>query len=71
MEETLFQLAKKYSDLIELIEKTRDPTKLQSLDEKRADLHWRFIEALKKQGIIVKDRDHATRIAFRIAKEEL
>lgn len=71
MKETLFQLAKEYTDLIEKIEKTHDPHKLQTLDEKRVELHWKFIEALKEQGIKYKDRDHATRIAFRIANEEL
>ena len=71
MKETLYQLAKEYADLIEKIEKTSDPEKLQPLEERRADLHWKFIGLLKKQGIKFKDRDHATRIALRIAKGEL
>jgi len=71
MKGNLFQLAKEYIDLIERIEKTRDPNKLQILDEKRAECHWEFIKALKAQGIQFKDRDHATRIAFRIANGEL
>jgi hypothetical protein len=44
---------------------------LQGLEEKRAQLHWAFVDLLKKQGIKFKDRDHATRIAFRIANGEL
>ena len=71
MKENLFRVAKEYVDLVEKIEKTSDPLKLQVLDEKRAEAHWEFIELLKAQGIKFKDREHATRIAFRIANEEL
>lgn len=71
MKDNRFHLAREYVDLIEQIEKTGDPRKLQFLEEKRAELHWRFIDMLKKQGIKYKDRDHATRIAFRIANGEL
>ncbi len=71
MKQTLSQIAKAYVKVIEEIESTNDPKKLQSLEEKRVDLHWKFIDALKSQGIKYKDRDHATRIAMRIAKGEL
>jgi hypothetical protein len=71
MKENLFDLAKEYIGVIEKIEKTNDPQKIQSLEEKRADLHWKFIALLKDQGIKIKDREHATRIAYRIANEEL
>jgi hypothetical protein len=71
MKENLFRTAREYIDLIEKIEKTSDPLKLQVLDEKRAEAHWKFIGLLKAQGIKYKDREHATRIAFRIANEEL
>jgi len=60
-----------YIAVIEKIEKTSDPAKLQVLEEQRVELHWDFIEVLKKQGIAFKDREHATRIALRIAKGEL
>ncbi len=53
------------------LKNTADPKKLQELEEKRADFHWIFIDLLKKQGIQFKDREHATRIAQRIAKGEL
>jgi hypothetical protein len=33
MEENLFQAAREYIDLIDKIEKTSDPLKLQTLDE--------------------------------------
>jgi len=71
MKENLYQLAKEYVDIIEKIEKTSDPKKMQILEEKRVELHWMFIDMLKKQGIKFKDRDHATRIAVRIANGEL
>jgi hypothetical protein len=71
VQENLYQLAKEYIGVIEAIEKTSDPRKLQSLEERRGELHWAFIDMLRKQGIKFKDRDHATRIAFRIANGEL
>ena len=67
----LYQAAKEYVEVIEKIEKTTDPRKLQVLEEKRVELHWKFIDILKREGIKFKDRDHATRIAVRIAHEEL
>ena len=71
MKENLYQLAKEYIDVIEKVEKTKDPQLLEALEEKRVELHWKFIVLLKKQGIKFKDRDHATRIAYRIANREL
>lgn len=71
MKESLWQAAKKYVEVIETIEKTTDPKELRRLEEKRVELHWKFIDALKIQGIKFKDRDHATRIAIRIANGEL
>jgi hypothetical protein len=68
---TLFIAAKDYVTVIEKIERTSDPKKLQLLEEKRMDLHWKFMDVLKRQGIKFKDRDHATRIAIRIAKGEV
>ncbi len=71
MKKNLYIIAKEYVEIIEQIEKTSDSHKLEKLEEKRAELHWKFIELLKEQGITYKDRDHATRIAMRIVKEEL
>ena len=67
----MYAVAKEYIEVIEQIGKIRDAHKLQKLEEKRAELHWEFIGLLKEQGISYKDRDHATRIAIRIAKKEL
>ena len=71
MKENLYQAAKKYVEIIEQIEKTTNPKELQALEEKRVALHWKFIDMLKNQGIKFKDRDHATRIAIRVANGEL
>ena len=71
MAKNLYQTASEYVKIIETIENTHETKKLQDLEERRVELHWQFIELLKQQGIKYKDRDHATRIAIRIAKEEL
>ena len=61
MKSNLYRAAKEYVEIIEKIEKTSDRKALQWLEEKRIELHWKFIDLLKKQGIKFKDRDHATR----------
>ncbi len=71
MKENLYQATKKYIEVMEKIERITNPKELQILEEKRVDLHWRFIDLLKSQGIKFKDREHATRIAIRIANGEL
>ncbi|MBI3313703.1 MAG: hypothetical protein HYZ83_05670 [Candidatus Omnitrophica bacterium] len=71
MKNNLYHAAKQYVEIIEKIEKTTDPKELEKLEEKRVDLHWKFIDVLKSQGIEFKDRDHAARIAIRIAHGEL
>lgn len=71
MKETLYNLALKYTTIIDKIEKTSDSKMLRKLEEERIDLHWKFIDALKAQGIKFKDREHVTRIAYRIAHGEL
>ena len=71
MKPTLFALACAYVKIIEQIEQTKDTKELQKLEEHRVIAHNRFADALRAAGIQYKDRDHVTRIAFRIAKEEL
>ena len=71
MQETLFELASAYVKVIEQIERTSDPQELRALEEQRVIAHNRFAGALKAAGIRYRDRDHVTRIAYRIAKEEL
>ncbi len=71
MKVTLFDLACAYVKIIEQIEHTSDPRALKDLKEQRVIVHNKFADALKAAGIHYKDRDHVTRIALRIAKEEL
>ena len=40
-------------------------------NEQRVEAHNRFADALKAAGIRYRDRDHVSRIAYRIVKEEL
>ena len=67
----LFAFALAYVKVIEQIERTADAEQLHRLEEERVMRHNEFADALKAAGIHYKDRDHVTRIAFRIAKEEL
>ncbi len=71
MKLTLYELAVAYTNLIEQIEHTDDRLKLQQLEEQRVVAHNQFADALQQAGIRYKDREHVTRIALRIAKEEL
>ena len=57
--------------VIERIEHTADSERLRALEEERVIRHNQFADALKVAGIQYKDREHVTRIALRIAKEEL
>lgn len=71
MRKTIFELAKEYLAVIEEIERTTDAKKLQSLEEKRVKLHGFWMDLLKEQGIAYRDREHATKIAIKIARGEL
>lgn len=71
MMRSLFNVSQEYVAVMEEIERTSDPNKLQRLEEARVRLHGELLDALENQGIQFKDRDHATRIAIRISKGEL
>lgn len=64
----LIWAAKEYVSVIGQIEKTSDANKLRRLEHQRVDLHWDFMDLLKKHGIAFRDRNHATQIAMRIAR---
>jgi hypothetical protein len=57
--------------VIEAIEQTTDAKKLQALEEKRFQLHGIWMDLLKEQGIAYRDREHATKIAIKVARGEL
>ena len=67
----LYRLAKSYIAVISKIEKTKDPEDVQLLEEERVLLHGKLMDLLARQGIEFKDRDHVTRIAYRIVNGEL
>jgi hypothetical protein len=71
MKPNLYELAVAYVKVIERIERTSDPHELKELEEQRVIRHNRFADALKTAGIRYKDREHVTRIAVRIANQEL
>lgn len=71
MDTHLIQLAKQYAAVIEAIEKTRNPVKLAILEERRVELHWEVMAALRANGIGFRDRRHATEIAIRMARKEV
>ena len=68
--ESLYNVAKQYLATIEAIEKERDLNRLAELEEERVVWHTRLIQKLRREGILFKDREHVTRIAYRIVKSE-
>ncbi len=69
--DALYTVARKYIAVVEAIEKTKDKEKLLTLEEERVIWHNQLMEMLHREGIPFKDRDHATRIAYRIVEGEL
>jgi hypothetical protein len=69
--ESLYSLAKDYVAVIDRIEHVANPDLLAELEEWRAEKHDIFMKALRREGIRFKDREHVTRIAYRIVEEEL
>jgi hypothetical protein len=69
--ESLYNVAKRYVSIIDAMENERDRERLASLEEKRVIWHNRLIDKLKREGIRFKDRDHVTRLAYRIVRDEL
>jgi hypothetical protein len=69
--DSLYNVASRYIRIIEAIEKERDKERLAELEEERVLWHNRLIAKLKREGIMFKDRDHVTRIAYRVVKNEV
>ena len=67
---TLRDLASSYIKVIEQIERTSDPQELRELEEQRVIWHNRFADALRAAGIPYRDREHVTRMALRMARED-
>jgi hypothetical protein len=64
----LYNVAKRYIEIIEKIERTKDPQQLADLEEQRVMWHNHLLQILKREGIAYKDRDHVTRLAYHIVQ---
>jgi hypothetical protein len=69
--DSLYNVAYRYVRVIEAIENERDRQTLAELEEERVIWHNRLIGKLRREGISFKDREHVTRIAYRIIHNEL
>lgn len=67
---TLYNVSRRYVEIIERIERTRDKVALAELEEHRVIWHNKLIEILKREGIPYRDRDHVTRLAYAIVRGE-
>ena len=65
----LYNVAKQYIEIIEQMERTKDTEKLADLEEQRAMWHNRLLDALKREGIPYKDREHVTKLAYHILRD--
>ena len=66
--EKLYNVAKRYVEIIEQMERTSDAQRLADLEEERVRWHNKLLQILKREGIAFKDRDHVTRLAFHIVR---
>ena len=65
----LYNVAKRYIEVIEQMERTKDPQRLADLEEERVIWHNRLLQVLKREGIAYKDREHVTKLAYHIVRE--
>jgi len=68
--ETLYNVARRYVEIIERMERTRDRAILADLEEDRVIWHNKLIQILRREGIPYGDREHVTRLAYAIARED-
>ena len=66
----LYNVAKRYLEIIEKIERTTDPQCLVELEEKRVIWHNKLLGIFKREGVPFKDREHVTRLAIYIVRGE-
>jgi len=65
----LYNVAKQYVQIIEQMERTTDPRQLVDLEERRGIWHDRLLRIFRREGILFKDREHVTRLAYHILRE--
>lgn len=64
----LYNVAKRYIEIIERMECTTDAQRLADLEEERVIWHNRLLKALKREGIPFKDRESVTRLAYHLIR---
>jgi hypothetical protein len=64
----LYNVAKRYVEIIEQIERTIDAQRLADLEEQRVLWHNRLLRVLRLDGIPFKDREHVTQLAYHIVR---
>jgi predicted methyltransferase len=64
----LYNVARRYIDVIELMERTSDAQKLADLEEERVIWHNKLLKILKREGISFKDRESVTRLAYHLLR---
>ena len=64
----LYNVAKRYIQAIEQIERTRDPQRLADLEEERVIWHTKLLNILKRENIPYRNREHVTSLAYWIVR---
>jgi len=64
----LYNIAKRYIEIIEQMEQTADAQGLADLEEERVIWHNKLLRILKREGISFKDRENVTRLAYHLVR---
>jgi hypothetical protein len=64
----LYNVARRYVDIIEHMERTTDAQRLADLEEERVIWHNRLLKILKREGISFKGRENVTRLAYHLIR---
>jgi len=64
----LYNVAKRYVDIVEQMQRVADPQALANLEEERVIWHNRLLRTLRREGVAFTDREHVTRIAYHIVR---
>lgn len=64
----LYNIVKRYIEIIERMERTTDAQRLVDLEEERVIWHNKLLRILKREGIPFKDRESVTRLAYHLIR---
>jgi hypothetical protein len=64
----LYNIARRYVEIIEQMEQTADAQRLADLEEERVIWHNRLLRILKREGISFRDRESVTRLAYHLIR---